>query len=147
MDDLVRDSVSGAREVWEASQRAVRSFDLDGFVDVFAPDGELEFPFAPSTLPRRMEGQEEIRRGLEPLWQQAAASTRITGYSSVDFHPSVDADEIVVEFDLNGEAIATGEAFRFSYVHVVRVRDGRIMSLRDYWNPLALAGLGVAADK
>lgn len=141
MKDLVRERAPGPREVWERSQRAVREFDLDGFVDVFAPEGVLEFPFAPPRVPRRMEGRGEIRRRLEPLWRNGAESTRIAGYSSVIVHESVDPDEIVVEFDLNGEAGASGEAFRLSYVHVVRVRDGRIVSFRDYWNPLTLVGL------
>jgi ketosteroid isomerase-like protein len=44
---------------------------------------------------------------------------------------------IIAEYDIEGE-IKDGDPFVFSYVLVLRVRDGQIVELRDYLNPLAM---------
>jgi ketosteroid isomerase-like protein len=54
-------------------------------------------------------------------------------------HQTVDPELIVAEFTLHGTVEDQGDAHRMSYVNVYRVRDGRFLSLRDYWDPLALA--------
>jgi ketosteroid isomerase-like protein len=87
-----------------------------------------------------MQGRVEIRRSLGPLWQRARQSgRRVTGYDPVVVHQTTDPEVIVAEFTLHGMVEDRGDSYRMSYVHVYRVRDGRILWLRDYWNPLALA--------
>ena len=129
-----------AREVWEQSHRHVQAYDLDGFADMFAPDGVLELPFAPAGVPRRLSGREEIRRFLAPAGRAARqAGRRIVGYSSVVVHETTDPEVIVAEFDLDGEVSATGETYQLSYIQVLRVRAGQIVSMRDYMDPRVFA--------
>jgi ketosteroid isomerase-like protein len=127
------------QEVFQRALRSVQDRDLDAYVELFADDGTLEFPFAPPGAPQRMQGRVEIRRSLGPLWQRARQSgRRVTGYDPVVVHNTTDPEVIVAEFTLHGVE-DRGDSYRMSYVHVYRVRHGRILSLRDYWDPLALA--------
>jgi ketosteroid isomerase-like protein len=117
--------------VWEEALRFVRERDLDGYAEMFAPDGVVELPFPLPGMPRRTEGGQETRRVLAPVWRAARESGRKVGdWGPVTVHPTVDPEVIVIEFDVQGVE-ASGTPYRMSYVHVVTVRDGRIAGLRD----------------
>ena len=134
-------SPASPRRVVEEALQRVLDYDLNGYLDLFAPDGTLEFPFAPPGVPARMKGRDQIGAALLPLWERAwEAGLRSTGYSPIVVHETLNPEVIVTEFDLYGEVEATGETFQLAFVHVYRVRNGRIASLRDYWNPQVLSG-------
>jgi ketosteroid isomerase-like protein len=46
---------------------------------------------------------------------------------------------VIAEFDYHGRVTTTGHTFRVANIQVLRVRDGRIVSSRDYHDHLALA--------
>jgi ketosteroid isomerase-like protein len=118
--------------VWEEALRFVRERDLDGYAETFAPDGVVELPFPLPGMPRRIEGRQEIRRVLAPVWRAAKESgRRIEGWDPVTVHPTDDPEVVVIEFELKGVE-ASGTPYRMSYVHVVTVRDGHIAVMRDY---------------
>lgn len=139
MHTVPENESTSPRAVWERSHQHVQSYDLERFADMFAIDGVLELPFAPAGVPRRLDGREAIRRFLAPAGRAAReAGRRIVGYSSVVLHQSTDPEVVVAEFDLDG-VTATGETYRLSYIQVVRVRDGRIVHMRDYMDPRVFA--------
>jgi ketosteroid isomerase-like protein len=123
------------REVVEQLHRLVVDGDIGGQADLFAPDGVLEWPFAPAGVPARLEGREAIRAVLEPIGRRMRqGATRPTGVRSV-VHQTLDPEVVVAELELEGEAAATDETYRLPYVQVFRVRDGAIVSFRDYFGP------------
>ena len=125
------------REVFERVRRSVVARDADGFADLFAPDGIMEFPFggAAAGLPLFLEGRKQIRDHLAAVWGKARQSgRRVLGYDAVVLHETTDAEVIIAEFDLQGEVRATGETYQLPYVHVYRIRDGAIVSMRDYFS-------------
>ena len=126
------------RAVFDRAHELVCEYDLDGFADMFASDGVMEIPFAPPGAPRALTGRDEIRRVLGPAGRRASERHRILLYDPVVVHETADPEVIVVEFDLHGEVLSTGEPYRLSYIQVLRARDGQIVSLRDYWNPQAM---------
>lgn len=129
--------------MWEQAHQHVRVYDLDAFADLFAPDGVLELPFAPPGIPRRLNGREAIRDFLAPAGEAARrAGRRITGYSSVVVHEATDPEVVIAEFDLDGEIVATGETYQLSYIQVLRVRNGRIIWMRDYMDPRVFSRTG-----
>ena len=135
-------SPASPRRVVEDALHRVLDYDLNGYLDLFAPDGTLEFPFGPPGVPVRMRGRDQIGAALLPLWERAwEAGWRSTGYSPIVVHETSNPEVVVAEFDLYGEVAGTGQTFRLAYVHVYRIRDGRIVSLRDYWNPQILGYL------
>jgi len=126
-----------AREVWDQMIRHHLDADIDGFADMFAVDGVMEVPFAPKGLPGRMEGREEIRRTLTPLWNRGKKiGRRIVGYEPVIVHETRDPEVVVVEFDVHSEM--SGASLRLSYVHILRAREGRVVHLRDYMDSARL---------
>jgi uncharacterized protein len=122
------------REVIERIHRMAMDYDLRGQADLYAPDGVLEWPFAPDGVPRRLRGREEIRRVLGGLEQRVTqAGTRVTGVHPVVVHETLDPETVIVELELHGEILATGTSYHLPYIQVLRVRDGQIVSFRDYF--------------
>src|SRR5271167_2059209 len=103
------------------------------FVQMFAEDGVMEFPFAlPS--PRRVEGREALAAHIAFL----AGRIEFLSVSDVVKHATGDPEVFILEFAGSGRAVATGEPFEQRYVSVIRLRDGHIVHYRDYWNPIAV---------
>ncbi|WP_086663524.1 nuclear transport factor 2 family protein [Lentzea kentuckyensis] len=106
--------------------------DMTGFAGLWAEDGVMEFPFAPPGYPARLEG----RAAIEDYLRDYPKMLDIQGFPTQVVHQSTNPDVAVVEFDAEGVVVATGKPYRFSYIAVIIVRDGEIVSYRDYWNPL-----------
>lgn len=106
--------------------------DMTGFAGLWAVDGVMEFPFAPPGCPSRLQG----RAAIEEYLRDYPKMLDIQGFPTQVVHQSVDPGVVVVEFDAEGVVVPTGKPYRFSYIAVITVRDGEIVSYRDYWNPL-----------
>jgi len=101
-----------------------------------AYDGYIEWPYRPAGVPARLQGRTEIRRFL------SAASRdfiRFDEYRDVVVHETTDPEVVIVEYEANGTVVPTGAPFRQTVIAVFRVRDGEVLSYRDYINPLPLA--------
>jgi uncharacterized protein len=109
--------------------------DMDGFADLWAEDGTMEFPFAAAGAPTRLEGREAVRQYMADYPQMA----RIKEYPYVTVHQTPDPETIVSELGARGIAACTGEPYEMRYVQVITVRQGRIVSFRDYWSPVMVA--------
>jgi ketosteroid isomerase-like protein len=106
--------------------------DMAGFAGLWAEDGVMEFPFAPPGYPSRLEG----RAAIEEHLRDYPKMLDIQGFPTQVVHQSTNPDVAVVEFDAEGVVVSTGRPYRFSYIAVITLRDGEIVSYRDYWNPL-----------
>lgn len=130
-----------AREVFEQTQRLLLQtpFDADALADQYAPDGVFEAPFAPPGVPRRIEGREAIRA----LYRQAAtaAARPRFEFASVVVHETTDPGTIVTEFEVHARDAGSGDEYDFANLQVITVRAGKIVHLRDFWNPLDRPGL------
>jgi ketosteroid isomerase-like protein len=125
------------REVWEhlVSHQVTR--DIDAWVDCFAVDGVLEWPFKLKDVPGRLEGRQAIRAAVEPVWERAKKSNRrISGHERVVFHQTTDPEVAFVEFDIVGETVRG--AFRQSVVYLFRARGGLVLHLREFMDTAAL---------
>jgi uncharacterized protein len=125
-----------------ASPREVVERLLDGISNghwrelhrLYGEDAVIEYPFG-LPAPRRLEGLPAIRRYFDtvaklPLELRAR---------NVSVHETGDAEVVVVEYDYDGLATASGRSFEVSNIQVSRVRDGLIVSSRDYHNHVMLA--------
>ena len=125
------------RELFERAHALVRSYDI-AYVDLFADDGALVFPFAPPGLPKELRGRDAIRAMLAPRYEAMRAAKRTIEYENLRIHETHDPAVIIAEFD----AIVTdpkGATTRRSFIHVLQVRDDRIVEQRDYFDSLAMA--------
>lgn len=125
-----------SREVVEQVLRASREMDTETFVSLIAPDGYIEWPYRPAGVPDRLDGREQIR---EFLTAQAKGLVRFDEYRNTVIHETTDPEVVIVEYDVHGTVIPTGAPLRQTIIAVLRIRDGLVVSYRDYLNPLVLA--------
>jgi uncharacterized protein len=59
--------------------------------------------------------------------------------ANIVIHETADPEVIVAEFEYRGTVPATGEPFVLPGIFVIRVRDGQIVSSRDYADHLGVA--------
>jgi uncharacterized protein len=122
-------------QVLERRRHLVLNQDSEGFVGLFAPDGVIELPFAGPDLPARFEGQQAIRDFASRTTAAAFAALRIDDLEAVAVHHTDDPEVIIVELVTRGTLASTGCAFAATSIQVFRIRDGKILLFRDYFNP------------
>jgi uncharacterized protein len=130
------EAVVTPREVAEKVRRMVEGRDGIEFADLFASDGVLEYPFAAPGMPQRLEGREAIRAFHGPRARQRPMEI---DQLDAEVHETTDPDVVIVEIESRGTSLVTGRPYRLGALGVITVRDGEIVSYRDYMNPIALA--------
>jgi uncharacterized protein len=108
--------------------------DASTFVEMFAVDGIMEFPFAPTGGTTRLDGRAAVAEYL----QSVASELAFDRMSNPTVHRTSDPRVVVLEFMAFGRGLKTGEPYEQTYISVIEVRDGHIVRYRDYWNPLVL---------
>ncbi|MCW7941400.1 hypothetical protein AAW14_04950 [Streptomyces hygroscopicus] len=111
--------------------------NADALAENFTEDGVFEAPLMPAdaVFPRRLEGREEIRRGMAAYYGQqvngrGAPNLEKSGYV---LHTTSDPDVFIAEIDTVFDG--SGEDVTVSLVQIFRIRDGKIARLRDYFAP------------
>jgi uncharacterized protein len=126
----------GPHEVFEQMQRrwlSEAAFDTD----LLAEDAVLEAPFAPPGRPTRVEGREEILGHIAP--ERENFPVRFEEVRDVVIHDTADPEVIVVEYTMAGVVTTTGRRASAPFIGILRVRDGKVVSWREYQNTLAIA--------
>lgn len=108
--------------------------NIQGWVDTFAQDAVLELPYAPAGYPKKLEGKAAILDYVKDFPKHID----LQGFAETTVHQTLDPAVIVVETLGEGRVTATGRPYRVRYVWVVTVKGGKIVGLRDYWNPLTV---------
>ncbi|MEV6560478.1 nuclear transport factor 2 family protein [Nocardia sp. NPDC051756] len=104
----------------------------DEWVQLFAPDAVLEFPFAPTGVPRRVTGRDELLAHMSSF-----PDTFDVEFVDLVFHETVDPSLVVAEFRSTGTALPTGKPYQQTCISVVRTDDDALIThYLDYWNPL-----------
>jgi uncharacterized protein len=108
--------------------------DVEGWISLWDEHGVLEFPFAPQGRPSRVEG----KAALYPYVQRVIHDVENLGFSQQQVYATLDPNLIIAEVESEGRVIATGRTYHAKYVWILRTSHGKLMHLRDYWNPLTL---------
>ena len=118
--------------------RLVSAGRIQEWVDLFAPDGILEFPYAPMNVPRRLQGHDELLAYMSHF-----PETFDVEFVDLVFHDTTDPGLAIAEFGSTGRAVTTGKPYEQTCISVVYTDDqGRITRYVDFWNPLvAMAAL------
>jgi len=125
-------------EVLAQRRHLLMSGDIDGFVDLFAPDGVIEAPFAPPGAPSRLEGREAIREYSHHLM---ASPLRLEDFEVTELYQTQDPEVMIVEMRTKGTLTTTGLSFAATSIQVFRVREGQIVLFRDFADPRVLEGV------
>jgi uncharacterized protein (TIGR02246 family) len=110
--------------------------DIDGFADLFAPDGVIEAPFAPPGAPSRLEGREAIREYSRHLM---ASPLRLVDFEVIEVYQTQDPEVVIVELRTKGTITTTGRPFTATSIQILRIREDEIVLFRDFADPRVLA--------
>ncbi len=92
-------------------------------------------PFDPLRAPA-LRTRDELREHFRPT----DASPRLHRQAAnITIHETTDPEVIVAEFEYQGTVADTGEPFALPGIFVLRVRNGEIVSSRDYFDHLTAA--------
>lgn len=113
--------------------------DMESFVDMYAEDALMEYPFAHEAegWPTRLEGRAAIKGHV----QNYTDFLRIEECKDLKIHETADPEVVVAEFVMAGIVTPTGAPYEVRYIEVVRIRSGRVIHWRDYWDPTVAASL------
>ena len=118
-------------QVLEQRREVLLKQDVDGFVELFAPDGVIELPFAGPGMPSRLAGQQAIR---DFSHRMDASPLRIDDLEATALYHTDDPEVVIVELATRGTVTSTGRTFEATSIQVFRIRGGKIVLFRDYFN-------------
>ena len=122
-------------DVYRRTREFLLAGDFTGWMDLWAEDAVMEFPFAPPGRPRRLDGRAAVAAYMAGF----AELIRLDTIEERAVHRTGDPEVIVVEMSARGQLVPTGSPYEMSYVAVLTVRDGLIAHYRDYWDSFAVA--------
>jgi hypothetical protein len=123
------------REVIERFHSYGLKLELEREADLFADDGVAEWPMAPEGHPKRAVGPDEVRAALAPSGEALRAlGVQPKGFSQYTLFETQDPEVLIAEFEVEAE-MPDGSLHTLPYVYVFRIRNGKILSFRDYYSP------------
>jgi len=128
-EDLLR---TRTLDLVRAYQTLVVSGPWDDWIELWAEDGELDFPYAPAGRQRVYRGKDEILTYMKGTGGSVAVDT----LENLRVFPMQDPEIAMVEVSIKGHNPATGAPYNQSYVLIFELNDGKLQRYREYWNPL-----------
>jgi ketosteroid isomerase-like protein len=106
----------------------------DELAGLYAEQTDVVHPFDPLRAPA-LRTRDELREHFRP-----DGSPRLPcRAANITVHQTTDPEVIIAEFEYEGTAPDTGEPFALPGIFVLRVRNGEIVSSRDYFDHLTAA--------
>lgn len=127
---LAPDTEQQTAEVF-ATHLALVSKDVQAWVDLFAEDAVVEFPYA-STTPGRLEGKAAIYNYIKDV----PAQMRDLVFTNVRIYSTSNPDVLFAEVHGEADIVSTGLHYQQDYVMRLETKEGKIIHYREYWNPV-----------
>ena len=129
---------NGSVEVVRRYLEALRRLDPEAMFAELDEDVVLELPVAPEGMPKRVEGKKAFAEFFAPV---AAGLWKEIRFPTLDVRAEADPELVVAEYTSEG-IFANGRPYANTYVNLCRVRGGKIVETKEFFDPLALiAGL------
>jgi ketosteroid isomerase-like protein len=126
------------REVFLALVHGVADCRWADLPELYAEQTNVVHPFDPLRAPA-LRTRDEIREHFGLGAQSAGPRPAQRLVANVTIHETTDPEVIVAEFEYQGTAAGTGEPYALPGIFVLRVRDGEIVSSRDYFDHVTSA--------
>lgn len=103
--------------------------------ELFCTEAVYEFPYAPSVgAPGRYEGIDAIFNHVQTVFSQLS-DLHLKLDVGRDVKPMADGKSVFAEFELAATVTATGTPYNQKYVVLMTADQGKIVLLREWWNP------------
>ncbi len=122
-------------EVFLALVHGVAEERWEELPDLYAEQTDVVHPFDPLRSPA-LRTRDAFREHFRPSGDGPRLLRRAT---AITIHETADPEVIVAEFEYRGTVAGTGAPFTLPGIFVLRVRDGQIVSSRDYFDHLTAA--------
>jgi ketosteroid isomerase-like protein len=134
---IMHSTSTTAASILRRYHQAMIDRSADDLADLYAADAVHELPFLFPGMPDRLVGREQVRSSYRAAW--AASDARPTGVRQVALYSCQNDTVLIVEQVVSGVRESTGEPFDFPGLLILRLRDGKIIHVRDYLDGLAVA--------
>jgi ketosteroid isomerase-like protein len=124
------------REVFLALVNGVAEGRFEELADLYAEQTHVTHPFDPLRAPA-LRTRDDLRVHFGP--GAAPEPTLLRKAANITVHETADPEVVIAEFEYQGTVAETGEPFALPGIFVLRVRDGEIVSSRDYFDHLTAA--------
>jgi uncharacterized protein len=122
-------------EVFLALVNGVAEGRWEELPSLYAEQTDVVHPFDPLRQPA-LRTRDELREHFTPA---SAGPVRDRRAANITIHQTTDPEVIVAEFEYQGTVAGTGEPYALPGIFVLRVRNGEIVSSRDYFDHLTAA--------
>jgi ketosteroid isomerase-like protein len=132
---MTSDHSLSPREVFLALVHGVAEGRWEELPNLYAERTHVVHPFDPRRAPA-LRTRDELREHFRPTDATPRLHRRA---ADITIHQTTDPEVIVAEFEYQGTITDTGEPFAQPAIFVLRVRNGEIVSSRDYFDHLTAA--------
>ena len=130
-------SPKNAVQVLRDYTRLVSPEHVDEAFDLFSDDALLEFPFFKSIgIGDHLAGKEAIRRQVVSFVKNETESFR---FHDIKIWASADPDRAFGEYSVTARIKSTGRVYNQTYVARCETKNGKIVHLVEYANPINAA--------
>lgn len=98
--------------------------------DLYAEDVEVENPLSPQGERRSIHGRDALEKGFTGMM----SGSTIKAIKDLTIHETTDPEVVVSEFKVDVEIQESKRTYQLIFAMITRVRDGLIVSTRDYSN-------------
>ena len=106
------------------------------WIELWAEDGVLEFPFAPAGRRSRYVGRAEILGYMKATAARMEARIKSEGLDYFELRPMQAPSSFCLEMAVKGRVLQTDAPYLQKYISIIETSSGRISLYREYWNPL-----------
>lgn len=106
------------------------------WIDLWADDGVLEFPFAPAGRQSRYVGKADILDYMKAVIVRMAGRVKSEGLDYFRARAMSDPAMICLEMGIKGRVLENGAPYHQKYVSIIEMKEGKLSLYREYWNPI-----------
>jgi uncharacterized protein len=122
------------KEIYQHQLMLAAGGDRAAQMEFYAPDAVMEAPFAPPGAPSRLEGRDQILAMSVALDQARPEGMELVREeSNLVVHETTDPEVVIAEVDAKVSVPGSDQRLDVRQVHVVRIRNGRIVHIKDYY--------------
>ncbi|QMS86248.1 nuclear transport factor 2 family protein (plasmid) [Nostoc edaphicum CCNP1411] len=110
----------------------LEAMNIEKWINLWAEEGVHNMPYAPAGFPNRLEGKETIFRHFSTL----PKAMKRMAFIDRKIYPTLNPNLAIAEYYGETEIADTGRSYNNHYCGLFELRDGRLISVKEYFNPL-----------
>jgi ketosteroid isomerase-like protein len=108
--------------------------DGEDYFDLLADDVVFEYVISVPGYPKRVEG----RQNIVDLYSDYDSFLAVRGADNLRVYRDTVASVVILEYEVHGESVQTGNPYDNRFVSIITIRDGKVTRWRDYLDPVAV---------